>query len=78
VVGIGNGLIPGHLMYRSGLMPRRLALLGLIGGPLQSLAGVGVLLDVFEAGGPVQSIATLPEIASEEGRAPLHPAIEAP
>ena len=97
VVGIGNGLILGYLMYRSGLMPRRLALLGLIGGPIQSLAGVGVLLDVLEAGGPVQSIATIPEIIwelslgiyplvwgfrespilSEEGRAPLHPAIEA-
>ena len=32
-VGIGNGLILGYLMYRSGLMPRGLAVLGLIGGP---------------------------------------------
>ena len=33
VVGIGNGLILGYLMYTSGLVPRRLAPLGLIGGP---------------------------------------------
>jgi hypothetical protein len=65
VVGIGNGLILGYLMYRSGLMPRRLALLGLIGGPLQSLAGIGVLFDLYDAGGPVQSIATIPEIIWE-------------
>jgi hypothetical protein len=34
VVGIGNGLILGYLMYRSGLVPRRMAMLGLVGGPL--------------------------------------------
>jgi Domain of unknown function (DUF4386) len=62
VVGIGNGLILGYLMYRSGLMPRGLAMLGLIGGPLQSLAGIGVLFDLYDAGGPVQGIATIPEI----------------
>ena len=39
VVGIGNGLILGYLMYRSGLMPRGLALLGMIGGPLQTPCG---------------------------------------
>ncbi|HKU58762.1 MAG TPA: DUF4386 domain-containing protein, partial [Gaiellaceae bacterium] len=30
VVGIGNGLLLGYLMYRSGLVPRRMAMLGLI------------------------------------------------
>ena len=61
VVGIGNGLILGYLMYRSGLVPPKLAMLGLIGGPLIILSGIGVLFDVFEAGGPVQAIATIPE-----------------
>lgn len=65
VVGIGNGFILGFLMYKSGLMPRRLALLGLIGGPLQTLVGIGVLFDLFEAGGPVQAIVTIPEIIWE-------------
>jgi hypothetical protein len=39
VVGIGNGLLLGYLMYRSGLVPRQLAWLGLIGGPLICLSG---------------------------------------
>jgi hypothetical protein len=65
VVGIGNGLILGYLMLRSGLMPRGLALLGVIGGPLQTLAGIGVLFDLYDAGGAVQGIATIPEIIWE-------------
>jgi hypothetical protein len=65
VVGIGNGLILGYLMYKSGLMPRRLAILGLIGGPLVTLAGIGVLFDLYDAGAPVQGIATIPEIIWE-------------
>ena len=55
VVGIGNGFILGYLMYKSGLMPRGLAMLGLIGGPLQTLVGIGVLFDLYDAGGPVQA-----------------------
>jgi hypothetical protein len=31
--GLGDGLLLGYLMYRSGLVPRRMALLGVIGGP---------------------------------------------
>jgi hypothetical protein len=64
-VGIGNGLILGYLMYRSGLMPPGLAMLGLIGGPLVILSGIGVLFDLYDAGSPVQGIATLPEIIWE-------------
>ena len=33
IVGVGNGLILGWLMYTSGLVPPRLALFGLVGGP---------------------------------------------
>jgi hypothetical protein len=33
VVGVGNGLILGYLMFRSGFVPRPMAVLGLIGGP---------------------------------------------
>jgi Domain of unknown function (DUF4386) len=65
VVGIGNGLILGYLMLRSGLMPRGLALLGVIGGPLQTLAGTGVLFGLYDAGGPVQGVLTIPEIIWE-------------
>jgi hypothetical protein len=61
VVGVGNGLILGWLMYRSGLVPPRLAIFGLIGGPLIIIAGVLVMFDVIEGGGPVQGLMTIPE-----------------
>ena len=65
VAGIGNGLILGYLMYRSGLVPRRMAVLGLVGGPLIVLSGIAVLFDVFQQGGTGQSIATIPEFLWE-------------
>ena len=67
VVGVGNGLILGYLMYRSGLVPRRLAMLGLIGGPLIIASGTGVLLNVFEPQSAPQILATAPEFVWELG-----------
>ena len=64
--GIGNGLILGWLMYRSGLVPPRLALFGLVGGPLVSSVGVLVILGVVPAGGPVQ-VLVAPEFIWELG-----------
>jgi hypothetical protein len=64
--GIGNGLILGWLMYRSGLVPPRLALLGLVGGPLVSIVGVLVILDVVPADGPFQ-VLVAPEFIWELG-----------
>jgi hypothetical protein len=46
--GFGNGLLLGYLMYKSGLVPRRMALLGLIGGPLAFIGGVFVLFGAFK------------------------------
>ena len=60
-VGVGNGLILGYMMFKSGLVPRRMAMLGLIGGPLLCLAGILVIFDVIEAGGPIQAVMTIPE-----------------
>jgi hypothetical protein len=60
-VGVGNGLMLGYLMYTSRLVPRGMAMLGLIGGPLIIASGVGVLFGVIEAGGVWQLIATIPE-----------------
>jgi hypothetical protein len=65
VVGWGNGLILGYLMFRSGLVPRWMAMLGLIGGPLIILSGTGVLFDWWDIGGTVQGLATIPEFLWE-------------
>jgi hypothetical protein len=65
VVGFGNGLFLGYLMYRSGLMPRRLALFGLVGGPLVIASGLAIVLGLIERGGAVQGIATIPEFIWE-------------
>jgi hypothetical protein len=46
--GFGNGILLGYLMYRSGLVPPRMAMLGLIGGPLAFLGGVLVLFGTIE------------------------------
>lgn len=51
--GVANGVILGSLMYRSGLVPRGMAMLGLIGGPLVAASGVAVMFDVIERGGTV-------------------------
>ncbi len=59
--GLGNGMLLGYLMYRSGLVPRGLALLGLIGGPLVIAGSLAVLFGVFTAGAAGQAIATIPE-----------------
>jgi hypothetical protein len=67
VVGVGNGLLLGYLMYRSGLVPRRLAVLGLVGGPLICASGVAVMFGVFDQGGTGQAIATIPEFIWELG-----------
>jgi hypothetical protein len=67
VVGVGNGLMLGYLMYRSGLVPRPLPVLGLIGGPLICASGVAVMFGVFDQGGTGQGIATIPEFIWELG-----------
>ena len=65
VVGVGNGLILGYLMYRSRLVPRGMAMLGLIGGPLICLSGIAVVMNVIGRGSAAQAIATAPEFVWE-------------
>lgn len=60
-VGVGNGLILGYLMYRSGLVPRGLAVLGLVGGVGICLSGVAVLFGLTDAGSSLQLAAAMPE-----------------
>jgi hypothetical protein len=65
VAGIGNGLILGYLMYRSALVPPRMAILGLIGGSLIVLNFVLILCDVYDNGSAASGLLTLPEAAWE-------------
>jgi hypothetical protein len=59
--GLANGVILGYLMYRSRLVPRGMAILGLIGGPLVMASGIAIMFDVIERGSSLQGIATIPE-----------------
>jgi len=65
VVGIGNGLLLGYLMYRSELVPRRWAMLGMIAGSLIIITGIAAVFGVIKTGGPVMGIATAPEFVWE-------------
>jgi Domain of unknown function (DUF4386) len=63
--GLANGVLLGYLMYRSGLVPRGMAVLGLIGGPLLMATAIAIMFDVIERGGAIQGIATIPEFIWE-------------
>ena len=64
VVPFGNGLLLGYLMYTSGLVPRRMTWLGLIGGPLLLVGNLGVLFDFWEETGAV-GLLVVPEFLWE-------------
>ncbi len=61
LAGLGNGMLLGYLMYRSGLVPRRMALLGLVGGPLVTASGIAILFGLYEQVSPVAAITAIPE-----------------
>ena len=61
LAGLGNGILLGYLMYSSGLVPQRMALLALIGGLLVSASGIAMLLGLYEPVSLWAVIATIPE-----------------
>lgn len=65
VVTFGNGLILGYLMYRSELVPRRMAIFGLVGGPLLMLSFFFILFGVYDNGEGPSGLLALPEIIWE-------------
>jgi hypothetical protein len=68
VVGWGNGLILGYLMWRSELVPRAAVWLGLVGGPLIIITGTAIMFTGNHPGSTLrglQGIATIPEFAWE-------------
>jgi hypothetical protein len=68
VVGWGNGLLLGYLMYHSGLVPQKMTWLGLLGGTLLIATGTAIL---FTGNDPsstlrgLQGVATIPEFVWE-------------
>jgi hypothetical protein len=60
-VGLGNGLILGYMMYRTGLVPRAWTWLGLVGGPLIIISGTIVMFGGGHPSGSLQGICTIPE-----------------
>ena len=62
---LGTGLILGRLMYRSGLVPRGMALLGLVAGPILCAGGIAVLFGVIEPDSALKNLATAPEFVWE-------------
>ncbi len=65
VVPIGNGMLLGWMMYRSGMVPRGLAMFGLIGGPVLFAASAGILFGVLDKSDPLYAIAVAPEFIWE-------------
>jgi hypothetical protein len=68
VVGLGNGLILGYMMYRSQLVPRPWPWIGMVGGPLLTLTGTLILFGGNHPSGTLhglQGIATIPEFVWE-------------
>jgi hypothetical protein len=63
--GFGNGLLLGYLMYKSGLVPRRMALIGLIGGPISLVGATAVLFGAWEQTSSAQFLFTVPEAVWE-------------
>lgn len=63
--GFGNGLLLGYLMYRSALVPRPMAVIGLIGGPIACATATAVLFGAYEQQSPVNFLFTAPEIVWE-------------
>ena len=61
IVGLGNGLILGYMMYRTGLVPRAMTWLGLVGGPLIIISGTIVLFGGNPAASALKGPAAIPE-----------------
>ena len=62
---IGNGLILGYLMLRSGLVPRRFAQFGIVGGSLALVTALLVLFGAYDQSSGPSFILTLPEAVWE-------------
>jgi hypothetical protein len=55
-----NALFLGYVLYRSGLVPRLLPTLGLIGAPLLLTSDLAIFFGVYDRAAPVAIVAALP------------------
>lgn len=61
IVGWGNGLILGYMMYRTRLVPRWMTWFGLVGGPLIIISGTIVMFGGNPASATLKGPASIPE-----------------
>lgn len=66
-VALGNGLLLGYAMLRSGLLPRRLAMIGLVGGSLCLVNAVGALFGAWDQMSSTGGLLSFPEMIWEGG-----------
>jgi hypothetical protein len=62
---IGNGLMLGYLLLRSGLVPRRFAQFGIVAGSLALVTAILVLFGAYQQVSTPSALLTLPEAAWE-------------
>ena len=62
-VGV-NGILLGYLFLTSGLVPRQIAMFGVVGGPLIFASAIAVLLGAYEQDG-LHFVFSIPEIVFE-------------
>ncbi|MGY1836067.1 DUF4386 domain-containing protein [Blastococcus sp. SYSU DS0510] len=65
VLAAVNALLLGTLMYRSGLVPRVIPLIGLVGVPLMLASVLGIVFGTHDVGSGVHGLAALPIAAWE-------------
>ena len=64
IIGI-NSLLLAYLMYRSGLVPRWIAVVGLVGGPVVFLSSTAVLFGLYEQVSAFAGLGAFPVFAWE-------------
>ncbi len=57
---VANALCLGYVLYRSGLVPRALPALGLVGAPLLLASDIAILFGVYDRMAPVAALAAAP------------------
>jgi len=63
--GFGTGILLGYLMYRSELVPRPWAILGMVGGTMAFATATAVLFGAYDQMSSINVLFTLPEIVWE-------------